>query len=214
MSRFIDLMPQSARARAARKVATRRWIVAYTAAIAIGAFAVAGARLRTAALHREVRLAERQVQLTSEEMTAVSEIVNELGVIADSIELQRRIVPTPTPETLLASVARLVPESMTLTSLLIDQRQSSTSASVRAARRSGEPDPNPTATVQISGVTPDDTGIVRLIQALDRSPVFAETSLEYSRPVLIRGVEAREFRVTVVAPLFKPPAVASAGGTP
>lgn len=216
MIRAIDLTPTSARARANRRVSTRRWIAAYATVLTIGVIATAGARLRTAALERELWLATEQLDSTNERLSAVGEITNELTTIADTLELQRRVLPRPSVSEVLREIERAAPAPMTFTSILLDQRRPINAASIRAARKAGDDAlPDITTSVEIAGVTPDDAAIVRLIQAMDRAGIFAGSSLEYSRPLPVRGNEAREFRIVANAPTWKPEvAVADKGDTP
>lgn len=213
MIRAIDLTPASARARASRRASTRRWLGAYTAVVTLGVVATAGARLRTAALERELALATEQFDSTNERLSAVGEISTELAAIADTLELQRRVLPRPSVTEVLREIEVAAPQSMAFTSLLLDQRRSTNAASIRAARKSGEDAPPQIATsVQIAGVTPDDAAIVRLIQSMDRTGLFAGSSLEYSRPLVVRGLEAREFRIVANAPTWSSESPGAAGG--
>lgn len=203
MIRPIDLTPASARARANRRANTRRWIGAYAAIFTIGAVATAGARLRTAALQRELALASEQVASTNERLSAVGEITTELATLADTLELQRRVLPRPSVTEILREIEVAAPRSMVFTALTLDQRGTTNASSIRAARRAGESEPAQISTsVQIAGVTPDDAAIVRLIQAMDRTGLFMGSSLEYSRPLIVRGLEAREFRIVASAPAW------------
>lgn len=203
MIRPIDLTPASARARANRRASTRRWIAAYAAIFTLGALATAGARLRTAALERELSLASEQLASTNERLSAVGEISTELATIADTLDLQRRVLPRPSVTEILREIEVASPGSMTFTSLTLDQRRATNASSIRAARKAGENEPAQISTsVQIAGITPDDAAIVRLIQAMDRTGLFDGSSLEYSRPLAVRGREAREFRIVANAPTW------------
>jgi hypothetical protein len=201
--RPIDLTPASARARANRRASTRRWIGAYAAIFTLGAVATAGARLRTAALERELSLASEQLASTNERLSAVGEISTELATIADTLELQRRVLPRPSVTEILREIEVAAPQSMAFTTLTLDQRRTTNASSIRAARKAGENEPAQISTsVQIAGVTPDDAAIVRLIQAMDRTGLFNGSSLEYSRPLVVRSLEAREFRIVASAPTW------------
>ncbi len=203
MIRPIDLTPASARARANQRANTRRWIVAYSTVLTLGIIATGAARLRTAALERELDLAADQLQSTTERLSAVGEISTELSTIADTLELQRRVLPRPSVTEVLREIEAAAPTSMTFTSLTLDQRRPTSAASIRASRKAGDEAPPEIATsVQIAGVTPDDAAIVRLIQAMDRAGLFVGSSLEYSRPLAVRGLEAREFRIVASAPTW------------
>ncbi len=201
MMRNIDLTPATARARAARRATAQRWIVLYGITIALGVTAAGLARLRTASMRTELVRLNTQVESTAEEMSALAEISGELATIADSLALQTTIVPRPGVVDALNEITRAVPDSMTLTSLLLDQRRATSAAGIRAARRAGDETPNQiTMNVQIAGVTRDDAEVVRLIRGLDRSGMFEQTSLEYTRPMTVKGIEAREFRIVSTAP--------------
>lgn len=199
--RNIDLTPATARARAARRASSQRWIGIYAIAITLGATAMGLARLRTASMQTELSRVNTQVESTAEEMKALAEISGELAHIADALELQTAIVPRPGILETLDQIAIAIPDSMTLTSLLLDQRRTTNAASIRATRRAGEEASAQISTnVQIAGITPDDAEVVRLIRGLDLSGIFDNTSLEYTRPVIVEGREAREFRIVSTAP--------------
>jgi hypothetical protein len=199
--RNIDLTPATARARAARRTNTQRWIAIYGIAIMLGVSAMGLVRVRTAAMRAELTRVNTQVESTAEEMKALAEISGELAHIADSLELQTAIVPRPAILDTLDQITAVMPDSMTLTSLLLDQRRTTSAASIRATRRAGEEESTQIVTnVQIAGVTPDDAEVVRLIRGLDRSGIFDQTSLEYTRPVIVAGRDAREFRIVSTAP--------------
>jgi len=206
MSRLIDLTPAAARAKANRRAVARRWISAYVVVVAAGAAATLGTRLRTASLERQLTLTSREVASVTEERSAAREITEEIARIVDSVELQQRVVPSPTVPAILRAITDAAPASMTLTSLLIDQRAGSDPASVRAARKAGEEAKVRMSTeVQVAGIAPSDAAVVRLIQTIDRAGMFEGTSLEYSRPLIVRQREAREFRVVTAAPAWTPP---------
>ena len=199
--RNIDLTPATARARAARRVTAQRWAVLYGVTIALCVGAAGLARLRTATMRTELFRLNTRVESTAEEMNALAEISGELAGIADSLALQTTIVPRPGVVDALNEITKAIPDSMTLTALLLDQRRTGSAAGIRAARRAGDETPNQiTMTVQIAGVTPDDAEVVRLIRGLDRSGIFEQTSLEYTRPMTVKGIEAREFRIVSTAP--------------
>jgi Tfp pilus assembly protein PilN len=203
VTRPIDLTPAQARAKAMRRATARRWAFGYVAAAGLCISCVGVARLRTVALQRELASLERKTASVGEQIIAVAEIANELDAIATSLELHQRLAPRPGVGDLLRHVAAATPPSTSLTSLVIDQRQNMRPGSARAARRAGETEPKELLTqVHIGGVARDDADVVRLMSALDKTGVFSSTSLEYSRPFSVGGIDSREFRVAAFAPVL------------
>lgn len=212
MSRTIDLMPHSARARAGRRQTRRRWICAYAVATAF-VVAIAGAgRLRTISLERELASAQREAQREAEQTRAVLEIGSELLLVTERIEQHARLAPGPSVREVLAAVGRAAPASVTLTSVSYDLRRQTSAAEVRAQRRAGADTPRTGARVDIAGVAHSDTDIVRFITDIERSGVFESASLEFSRPVRIRNADAREFRVALVTRIASVEGLARAEG--
>lgn len=213
MTRTIDLMPYSARARSMRRVNRRRWIAAYCVASLGVALLVGATRLRTVSLERELASVQRAVQREAEQNRAVLEIGSELLLIGDRIEQQARLAPGPTVRDTLRTITAAAPQSMSLVSFAYDQRRAASASDVRSMRRTGNETARASARVDIAGVALSDTDIARFITDLERTGMFESTSLEYARPIRVRQTEAREFRIGVTVRSAALPDTAKAEAT-
>lgn len=213
----INLLPSSVHERTSAGLRTGRYVASILAGVVMLSALTVHARvlrgglresLATAqAKHDEVIRMERRIAHIRSESAELDRALARYRAIAQPIEFAGVI----------ATIANRLPEGAAIDRIDVEATSRRTARSARtAAAPAGATASAPArpARIEISGLAQDDravAGFVAELQALE----FTETvTLDFSRTRLVRGIPARDFRVTIRIDLDRiaPMAVASAGG--
>jgi len=193
---MIDLLPESMRARSQARLAASRNIG--FALIAAGALIALGthARLLRSSAERELeelRLAARELDQTATRADMVQARIDELRMEFD----RYAAVETPVPIAgVIATITALMPESLSIDQIDINADQARRARRGRTSRVEADAALPRMLMAEISGFARDDRDITRYIDRLEACPPLADVSLDFSKPRLVRGVPAREFRLS------------------
>lgn len=196
----VDLLPDEVRAKSqARVVASRNFGIA---ALAIGAtiLVVTQSRLQVSAAEHHLSGIKAQATELEDNERQRAAIRTELNHLNAQINKYHR-VENPLPvSTILATVVRLLPDSVTLDRMDIHagvQRQG-------RARRSATTDNGDELRLlfcEISGFAATDDHIAALVGSLRNTAPFERISLDFTRQRVVRESNAREFRISFRIPL-------------
>jgi Tfp pilus assembly protein PilN len=195
----IDLLPESIYARSLAGLRTGRVITALGMSLAV--LVVAATHSRLTFRSAEDRLASISVQanqvLALE--TKSKELRKELAQVRQFTDLYDKVAFPLDISAVLASVIAKLPASVTLDQLDFNAaaRQSGiTPRTTRSADPKNAPPPPRVLVVELSGFAASDQHVAELVRNLESAPVFRDVSLDYSRTRGVRGVSAREFRLS------------------
>lgn len=188
MSRAIDLLPASCRARLRTRDSARRWTIAYVAVGSAVALASAAAYLAAAAKHAELARAEAQARVDATIAKSLADVNVEAGRLAETLRrYAEQEIPVPLT-CVLASLAAAAPENTSLISLSITPVFDRTTRTASRFPRA--------LLIECSGVAPDDLEIATLVAGLENDPLFGRVAIEHVRPAGAPGAEHRRFGLT------------------
>ena len=189
-----NLIPSSCREQFDRRRVRRRWVVAYCAtflglALLYSASATNFSRVdRT----RDALRADVEERLLLDKETAG--LLDEIAAAARDLSRYNDLAWPVRMSEAIASVAPIVPEGATLTSLTI----APTTKTTRLPAKKGKPAQELVErylTLELQGVAESDFTVSSVVSGLDANPLFRNVSLDFARMRDIDGVEGREFRV-------------------
>jgi Tfp pilus assembly protein PilN len=200
----VDFLPERVIQQRARRRRLMRqgWLLLLCVALMAGLAFVRHGRIRQARAERDV-WTER-----SENARQQVELRKELEREQASLSLKKRIDDQLgtriSARDLLAELCRLLPTSMSLTSMemeevrfLDDGSADAGGRSARARRAKGrEATPARHLQVVIQGLAPNDVDVANFIGRLSACPLFESVQMGYTRTQEFRGREAREFEAT------------------
>ena len=202
----IDFIPDWYRAnrRRRRDLAVRATCLAVLAVAMIAASA--GRYAQTAAARED--LAQLQASFESQEdvIHGLSVLELRLAELGASRQLVSDVAGGAPMHGVLAELSHLMPDATTLTELRVAQGRR-----IADARPAAHEDPDSAApapddrdgTLEITGWAVSDINVGSLMSNMARSPLLHDVRLRYSKPAVVNGRQAREFRLTCRLPQFE-----------
>lgn len=167
----------------------------------------------------DVRTAQSDVndrtEQAAKEIAEMKRLEAMRGQMVEKAELARGLIEPVPRSVLLASLVNTMPENLSLLELELkseeiklakalpskpDPKARRTSASARAKETEEATKPDPVrrrVLVQATGVAPDDLDVSRWMSQLSRMPFLSEIRLEVSEEKEIRGMQLRQFRISM-----------------
>jgi type IV pilus assembly PilN-like protein len=225
--RPIDLLPQGIRARTNAGAVTGRYIAALLSGAVLTGLLATHAHLTRDHARHGLRAAQveadkaRHAQADAEKLRAELErdrrLVDTYGLVAMPLDLSR----------ILATVVNVLPRSATLERISLDAGTSRADVSMRLRRGAkkeerrvptGEPAatgqdlargrrgveegaPPRVLTGELSGFAATDQDVAQFVAGLEGLGLFEQVSLDLSRTRVVRGSNARDFRISLWADL-------------
>ncbi|MEM1424219.1 MAG: PilN domain-containing protein [Planctomycetota bacterium] len=189
-----NLIPASCREKFDRRRIRRRWVVAYCAtflciALVYSASATAFSRIEGT---RDDLRADVEARLLLDKET--SSLLDEIASVERDLGRYNDLAWPVRMSEAIASVAPIVPDGATLTSLTLTP----TTKKSRIPARRGKPAQELVErylTLELQGVAESDFTVSGIVSGLDANPLFRSVSLDFARMRSVDGVEGREFRV-------------------
>lgn len=196
MTQRIDLMPESCRIKLGRKRQIRFWIAMYAVTATV---IISGNSLfewSKGQIRRESASISSQVALDAEQRVKAKQLQDEIRSIEMALDRNARIAWPIDISDVIAAIGSQTPDSVFLTKVAFTPRQERQSS--RRAKGNDGPPPLPRTRLQVecTGVAPDDQAMSRLVAGLESHPLFERLAVEHVRPVMLEGVEVKEFGVT------------------
>jgi Tfp pilus assembly protein PilN len=199
--RPIDLLPQGIRARTQAGIVTGRYAAAVLIGVVLTGLLATHSRLVRDLARQRLRWAQQQADLAlAEEAKAetlrfkleeTQKFIDGYDVIALPLDLSR----------IVATLANVLPRSATLERISLDVTSRRGAAAPRNKGAKAEPPPGRVLVGEISGFAASDNDLVAIVKALEDVALFEQVNLDYSRTRLVRAHVAREFRISLRAPL-------------
>ena len=199
----INFLPQSFIRQRLRKrrVYREAVLVAVVALAMIGWFAsrrhqLSGLETYANAVHAESLAARKQVM----EMAKLRDHHKRL---THQVRIQRELAASLDYTQVLATVAELMPQSMTLSALSMNSPQPSPrvlTGDSKSAGKSSSSNASNYLIVQLVGFAPSDVDIANFVGLLADHPLFVNVKMMFSRSAQINTLLAREFRIEMQLP--------------
>ncbi len=196
----IDLLPESMRARTqARAQVSRNIGIAMVGLIAVAACITHARLLRDAA--------EGRLETLSAEAAVVAEVDRQRDGMQEALEkydalaARYRLIESPIPlSRLLATIAEVMPQSVSLDEIILDADQTKRLRPTRGAAARREPDQKPPRILvgELSGFAESDLDIAEFVANLANRPPLSNVSWDFSKQTEVRGHSARQFRLSFV----------------
>jgi cell division protein FtsB len=200
MSYNMNLIPQTYRARM-RRGRTRR-SVAIALAISGLAIGVVGWSLHVGVLHERAELEDLKSYVA--EMRAVAADAQALQDRIDDLhrqlEAQQTLQHPVNVSHIMATLCGLMPASVTLDSMELRSSLRSLEGGGGAGRANlpikDEEKTERVMICEVTGVARSDLDVADFVGRLTDHPLYREVALDYSRPVTVREVSGRSFRIS------------------
>jgi len=161
-----------------------------------------------------VTLKQRSEDMKAEEATARSQMNEIIKIRSEHADLKHRFkvqheLHQPISHTqILATFSELLPLSVSLTELHVitkrppPQPLENVSKKNRHNRKKTSKDQTPDriddqVEIELDGLAPDDLTIAQLIGDLSDHPLFDQVAMQYARPVDMRDINGRQFRLSM-----------------
>jgi Tfp pilus assembly protein PilN len=196
----LDLLPESIRRDCQKGVRIRRYIAAVVAATVV--VVVTSTHTRVQLSHAQESLAKARItaDLVLKTEAQADELRSRLQLAEREIELHDRIAIPFGVSSLLATITNRLPESVSLDRIDFTITASRLQPRTARARKEGTADSSvPQRRLmlgEITGFAASDEDISRLIEALQETLPFGNATLDFSRTRVVRGHQAREFRMS------------------
>jgi len=194
----IDLLPDSIRARSQAGLRTGRYIAATVVSVIVVIAATTHVCLALDRARGEFEAARERANLVLAAEEKANELRGRIGEVEDSIQRYKRIAAPLDISAILATTINELPEGVTLDRIDMD---AGVRRVVRSPRDKGTVDseaaPPRVLSAELSGFAPDDRAIAEFVAHLEQTPPFREVSLDFSRTRDVRGLTAREFRLSL-----------------
>ncbi len=201
MQRPIDLLPDSIRARGQAGVITGRYIVSVVIAVGMLTLSATHSRLILDLARERLTLEEKEANKVLAAEAKGHRLRSQLKEMRDFVVRYEQIALPLDLSRVMATIINLLPESASLDRLDAYAGPSSGGRSSRSRGR-GEEGPRPRSmTGELSGFARTDLDVAELVTALESLDLFEHVSLDFSRTRTVRGLPAREFRISFRADL-------------
>lgn len=171
-----------------------------------------GQRGQTAMLRQQAEAIEARASAARAQMTELAALEMEHRRLVRQVNLQRELAQPVNHTQVLATMAELLPRSVTLLELSMhtrrpapEPRRTPEEAKKRAegkkkAERKSEPD---RIEMELVAVAPDNMTVAQVIGELDAHPLFDDVMLRHSREIETQGVRGRHFRLLMTVDLSR-----------
>jgi hypothetical protein len=193
----IDLLPEAIRLRSQAGLRTGRYITAAVAAVAILVLATTHTRLGLNRARADFAAAREQADLVLSTEAKAAELSTTIADLEGYTRRYDRIALPLEVSAVLATLINRLPDGMTLDRIDLDAGARRVARSPRSkGEKNPELAPPRVLTAEISGFAPDDGAIAEFVAALEQIEPFGGISVDFSRTRAVRGLMAREFRLS------------------
>ena len=197
----VDLLPEVLRNRSQAGVRMGRYVAAAILSAVVLVVLATHSRLELERSRKALTNAREQADLVLATEARATDLHRMIAELNDCVDRYERIALPFEVTRVLATVINDLPEGMTLDRIDMD---AGVRRAVRSARsRDDGLDENAPRilNVELSGFAPDDDAIARFVSKLESRTAYRKVSLDFSRTRGVRGVLAREFRLSFSMPL-------------
>jgi hypothetical protein len=193
-----DLVPESIRARLCESSRRRRSLALGTLLGLLGVGLAGLAELDRAAAARRHSAALRSAAEAVSLLRAIDRLDTDIAGIAERITASRAATAPVPVSGVVATLLASLPNGVTAETLEVDASYLRPTETRTKALKGTATAAAPKGTVRgaLAGFAPDDATVAEIVRRLEESPLVASVSLESARHRLVRGVAAREFRVS------------------
>jgi Tfp pilus assembly protein PilN len=219
----INFLPQTfVQQRACRRRVFRQGAMVVSIVVLMAMWYVSS-RGRVEALERVLQLQLAQVQEAKDQLAQLTKLRSEYRSLANQARIQHDLVQPVAYTPVIAVIASLMPDSLTLTKLSMQGQTAKPAPAQKPADKSGAesrkarpaaPPAEPNVLhIALEGLAPSDVQIADFVGKLTDHPLFTNVKMLYSRTAEVRSVVTREFRIEMEVSLdcrYEP--VGGAGG--
>lgn len=205
----VDFLPESY-----RKVKRRRGRMfrqGTLMAIAVSSFVLWGVALKTHSVGQRQYAEQLESTLVSEQgkLQVLAQLNNEYGDLQRQLKLNRELSQPVTFSQIIGYLGVQMPDEVAITELVLNARrpkpeplaeESATSGRRTKDDRDAGPEPN-YIQIELEGVAPNDLSLANFISAVDENPLFSQVYMGSSRTIEMKGLVARQFRMSAVVEL-------------
>jgi len=211
MQQPINFLPESYRRRQRERVRNARQcvlVVVLGGVLTLWWVFQAG---QTGAERREAHRLESQVRAARQQMSEVVKLRREYKTLRHRVRVQRLLAQPLRHTEILATLGRLMPESVALLELEVETvrpdadvldppEQDATDSGDEQSKTAQRDEPHEVR-LQLAAMAPDDMTVANMLTALKRHKLFSEVAMHYSRESERQGVIGRQCRIAVVVDL-------------
>jgi len=201
----IDLMPRSCREAIIRRVWTRRWVGIYLVVLLSMIAMHWGLTSRHEARRSTLAGMTLQVEENLRRNKERTKLLKEIEQTQTMIDRYNRVAWPVRISEVVGSVARSMPESVSLSSFAVTPRR------INAARGKKNTEDQIFLVVELEGIAPDDMELARFVSGLESHGLFQKVTLDFARSATVREVGARAFRMSAEIDLQKSYSFAQGG---
>ena len=201
----LDLLPESIYQRSQAGLRTGRMLCILGIVVAAAVITATHSRLAVRSEHDRLAKASAQANEAFVIDARANELRQELAQIQQFTDLYEKISFPLNISAIVATVINQLPSSVTLDQIDLSAGVRQGRSTVRskgteaAGGKGGVADDASaprTLTGELSGFAASGEHIAELVRSLESMPLFGDVSLDYSRTRVVRGVSAREFRLS------------------
>lgn len=195
----IDLLPETIYARSLAGLRTGRVVTALGVALAVLVVTATHSRLALRSAEDQLGSISSQANQVLAVETKAQTLRKELAQIRRFTDLYDKVAFPVNISAIVATVIGQLPPSVTLDQLDLNAVARQAAVTPRSTRTADPKDAPPAPRVlvgELSGFAASDQHVAELVRNLESAPVFRDVSLDYSRTRGVRGVSAREFRLS------------------
>ena len=149
-------------------------------------------------LQQFLTAAEAQQVVLTKTKDQIALLQQRAGQLRKTWRLQRHLTPVISSTAILATRTELMPQSITLTNLTLEQLR----APVHPINKQTTHDhPRTFITIQLEDLTPSGVDLANLIVAVEEHPMFEHIEIKDSQSTRAHGLIAQVFRLTLRVPL-------------
>lgn len=200
----IDLLPDSIRVQGQAGMEAGRTAVAVVVIAIFLVVLITHAKMRLNSAQERLEIAEAENNLVIAAETKAALLREELSEMRRFVERYDRIAFPLEMSRVVSTVVNALPETISLDRLDLDAGAQRTGLAPRKPDRGkpekGKPpaDDTPPRVLrgELTGFATSDSEIAELVNRLTANPPLSEVTLDFSRSRLVRGISAREFRLS------------------
>jgi len=192
----IDLLPEALRNRSQAGVRTGRYVGAVVLSAVVLVVLATHSRLELERSRGALNLSREQADLVLATEARARELHEMIAELNERVQRYERIAYPFEVTRVLATVINDLPEGMTLDRIDMDAGARRAVRSARSRDKEVNDTPPRILTIELSGFAPDDDAIARFVSRLEGQTAYRRVSLDFSRTRAVRGILAREFRLS------------------
>ncbi|MCA9305779.1 MAG: PilN domain-containing protein [Phycisphaerales bacterium] len=202
----IDLMPSACRHAIDRRLWTRRWVAMYITVLLAMIGVNWGLSMRQQSQKTTLASMTLQVDENLRRNKERTRLIKQIEQTQTMVDRYNRVAWPVHLSDVVGSVAQVMPDSVTLSSLAVTPRRVNPNRSKKDAQE------QVFLVVELEGVAPDDMELASFVSGLESHGLFQKVTLDYARSTTVRDIDARGFRMSAEIDLQKTYVFAHADG--